>query len=76
MWQIEIEEYNRAAQDSFPAERYYFRTKKEALEFADSVKDSPCNCSIWITELFEDPECPGDYMDTDNSVCLQNIEFY
>lgn len=41
MWQIEIEEYNRAAQDSFPAERYYFRTKKEALEFADSVKDSP-----------------------------------
>lgn len=76
MWKIEIEEYNRFAQESFPAEREYFRTKNEALDFADSVKKSNCNCSIWITELIEDPECPDEYMDTNNSVCLQEIEFY
>ena len=75
MWQIEIEEYSRMAQDSFPAEREYFRTKEEALNFANSVKNSCCNCSIWLTELIEDPEFPGSYMDTDNSVCLQSIEF-
>lgn len=75
MWQIEIEEYNRMAQDSFPAEREYFRTKDEALSFAYSVKNSCCNCSIWLTELIEDPEFPGNYMDTDNITCLQSIEF-
>lgn len=31
MWQVEIEEYNRMAQDSFPAEREYFRDFYEAL---------------------------------------------
>lgn len=75
MWQIEVEEYNRMAEDSFPAERSYFRTKNEALEYADSIKDSNCNCSIWLTELIEDPEYPGEYMDTNNSFCLQSIEY-
>lgn len=76
MWQVDIEEYNRMAQDSFPVEHEFFRTKEEALDFVDSIKNSNCNCSIWLTELIEDSECPGDYMDTDNSVCLQEIEYY
>ena len=71
----EIEEYSRAAEDSFPAEREYFRTKDEALSFANSVINSNCNCSIWLIELIEDPDCPGDYMETDHSVCLQEIDF-
>lgn len=75
MWQIEVEEYSRAAQDSFPAEREYFSDFYEALRFVDRVKASNCNCSIWLTELIEDPENPGDYMDTDNITCLQSIEF-
>ena len=76
MWQVEIEEYSRMAQDSFPAEREYFRERCEAIRFIEDVKASNCNCSIWLTELYEDPENPGDYMDTDNSVCFQSIEFY
>ena len=74
MWQVEVEEYNRMAQDSFPAEREYFSDFYEALRFIDSVKASNCNCSIWLTELVEDPEFPGSYMDTDNSECMQEIE--
>lgn len=80
MWQVEIEEYNRMAQDSFPAEREYFRREYfrdfyEALRFIEEVKSSNCNCSIWLTELYEDPENPGDYMDTDNVTCYQEISF-
>jgi len=74
MWQIEIEEYNRMVQDSFPAEREYFRTKEEALNFANSIDNSCCDCWIWLTELIEDPEFPGSYMDTNNKVCLQSVE--
>ena len=73
MWQVEIEEYNRMAQDSFPAECEYFRNFYEALRFIEDVKASNCNCSIWLTELIEDPENPGDYMGTDNVTCHQEI---
>ena len=72
MWQVEVEEYNRMAQDSFPAEREYFREFNEAIRFIEDVKASNCNCSIW---LIEDPENPGDYMNTDNSECFQSISF-
>lgn len=75
MWQVEIEEYNRMAQDSFPAEREYFREFYEAIRFIEDVKASNCNYSIWLTELIEDPENPGDYMDTDNITCYQEIDF-
>lgn len=75
MWRVEIEEYSRSAEDSFPAEREYFKTRKEALDLVYAVKKSNRNCSIWLTEMIEDPEYPGDYMDTDNSVCLQTIEY-
>lgn len=75
MWKVEIEEYNRLAQDSFPAERKYFSTKKEALDLIYAVKKLNCNCSIWLTEMIEDPECPDDYMDTDNQVCFQTIKY-
>lgn len=75
MWQVEIEEYNRMAQDSFPAEREYFREFNEAIRFIEDMKASNYNCSIWLTELIEDHENPGDYMDTDNSECFQSISF-
>jgi hypothetical protein len=70
MWQIDVEEYNRLAEDSFPAERLYFRTKQEALIYADHIKSLPCNCSIWLTELIEKD---GDLFDTNNVTCLQSI---
>lgn len=75
MWKVEIEEYNRLAHDSFPAERKYFSTKKEALDLIYAVKKLNCNCSIWLTEMIEDPEYPDDYMDTDNQVCFQTIKY-
>lgn len=75
MWKVEIEEYNRLAQDSFPAERKYLSTKKEALDLIYAVKKLNCNCSIWLTEMIEDPEYPDDYMDTDNQVCFQTIKY-
>lgn len=70
MWQVEIEEYNRLAEDSFPAEREYFKTKKEALEYANYIKSLPCNCSIWLTKQIEKD---GDLFDTGDSICLQSI---
>lgn len=73
MWQVEVEEYNRIAQDSFPAEREYFREFNEAIRFIEDVKASNCNCSIWLTEIVEDPEFPDCYMDTDNVTCFQSI---
>lgn len=75
MWKVEIEEYNRLAQDLFPVQREYFRTKKEALNLIYAVKKLNCNCSIWLTKMIEDPEYLGDYMDTDNMVCFQTIQY-
>lgn len=76
MWKVEIEEYNRLAQDLFPAEREYFRTKKEALDFIYTIKKSNCNCSIWLTKMVKDQDYPDDWIDTDDSVCFQDICYY
>ena len=51
MWQVEVEEYNRMTQESFPVEITYFRNFYDALRFIEDVKASNCNCSIWLTEL-------------------------
>ena len=51
MWQVEVEEYNRYTQESFPVESTYFRNFYDALRFIEKVKTSNCNCSIWLTEL-------------------------
>ena len=51
MWQVEVEEYNRMTQESFPVESTYFRNFYDALRFIEKVKAYNCNCSIWLTEL-------------------------
>ena len=51
MWQVEVEEYNRMTQESFPVESKYFRSFYDALRFIEDIKASNCNCSIWLTEL-------------------------
>ena len=75
MWQVEVEEYNRMTQESFPVESTYFRNFYDALRFIENVKASNCNCSIWLTELMEDPESTGDYIDTGNISCYQEANF-
>ena len=49
-----------------------FKTRRETLNLIYAVKRSNCNCSIWLTDMIEDP---GDYMDIDNRVCLSSILF-
>lgn len=73
MWELSIEEYNRMAGDSFPAECCYFNSEEESRAYAATIIASNINASIWLTELIEDPESPGDWMDTDNSICLASI---
>ena len=73
MWELSIEEYNRMAGDSFPAELQYFDSEEAARAFADLIIATNINASIWLTELVEDPESPGDWTDTDNSICLASI---
>lgn len=75
MWQVEVEEYNRMTQESFPVESTYFRDFYDALRFIENVKASNCNCSIWLTELMEDPESTCDYIDTGNISCYQEANF-
>lgn len=75
MWQVEVEEYNRMTQESFPVENKYFRSFYDALRFIENVKASNCNCSIWLTELIEDPESLCDYIDTGNISCYQEANF-
>lgn len=72
IWQFEIEECSKSAEDSFPAELEYFKIRRETLNLIYAVKKSNCNCFIWLTDMIEDP---GDYMDIDNRVCLSSILF-
>lgn len=75
MWQVTIEEYNRMAQDSFPAELEYFRERSEALDFIYNVMQTGCNCSIWLEELIPCEDNPDEYMNGNDPVCFQSISF-
>lgn len=75
MWKVEIEEYNRMTQESFNVESRYFSEFYNALRFIEDIKASNCNCSIWLTELIEDPENSDVYIDTGNITNYQEADF-
>ena len=61
MWKVEVTEYSRAAQDSFTYKEY-FNSKKEALDYCDSLKGTDCTVSLqdmtYIDgEYFDDEVC-------------------
>lgn len=69
-WKVTVEE--QFGPDDTIETCYYFNTKKEAMEFVDSLSDG--NYGIWLCKATPIEDAPGEFaFDISDSKCLRSF---